>query len=136
MEHNPKLISSEIAALWSAYMQNSMAYCIVQHFATVNEDADSTEIIQTALTNCNFVVNEVKQIFEKKENHAIPFGFTQEDVNLKAGRLYSDLFTIRYIKYMAAAGTAAAAALLEVLARKDVRDWISKNFRNVYETLQ
>lgn len=125
MEHNAKLVSSEIAALWSAYMQNSMAYCIIQYFDAVNEDLDSTEIIQTALTNCQFVVNEVKGIFEK-EKHAIPIGFTQEDVNLKAGRLYSDLFTMRYIKYMAAAGTAAAAALLEVLARNDVRNLFSK----------
>lgn len=125
MEHNPKLVSSEVAALWSAYMLNSMSYCIVQHFAKVNEDVDSSDIIQTTLTNCNFVVNEVKQFFEK-ENHAIPIGFTQEDVNLKAGRLYSDLFTLRYIKYMAAAGTAAAAALLEVLARNDIREFFSK----------
>lgn len=134
MEHNAKLVSSEIAALWSAYMQNSMAYCIVQHFAAVNEDPDSTDIIQTALTNCQFVVNEVKGIFEK-ENHAIPIGFTQEDVNLKASRLYSDLFTMRYIKYMAAAGTAAAAAFLEVLARNDVRNLfseISKRFMKLY----
>jgi hypothetical protein len=125
MEHRPKLVSSEVAALWGAYMQNSMSYRIVQHFAQVNEDPDSTDIIQTALTNCKFVINEVKQIFEM-ENHAIPFGFTEEDVNLKAGRLYSDLFTLRYIKYMAAAGTAAAAALLEVLARNDVREIFSK----------
>ncbi|WP_174734573.1 DUF3231 family protein [Mesobacillus harenae] len=125
MEHNPKLICSEIAALWSAYMQNSMSYCIVQHFANVNEDADSRDIIQTALTNCNFVVNEVKQIFEK-EHHAIPIGFTHKDVNLNASRVYSDLFTLRYIKYMAAAGTAAAAAFLEVLARNDVREFFSK----------
>jgi Protein of unknown function (DUF3231) len=134
MEHNAKLVSSEIAALWSAYMQNSMAYCIIQHFQAVNEDSDSTEIIQTALTNCQFVVNEVKGIFEKEE-HAIPIGFTQEDVNMKAGRLYSDLFTMRYIKYMAAAGTAAAAALLEVLARNDVRNLfseISKRFMKLY----
>ncbi|NYE07531.1 hypothetical protein F4694_004342 [Bacillus niacini] len=125
MEHNPELISSEVAALWSAFMQNSMAYCIVQHFANVNEDEDSTDIIQTAMKNCNFVVNEVKQIFEK-ETHAIPIGFTHEDVNLNAGRLYSDLFTLRYIKYMAATGTVAAAALLEVLARKDIRGFFAK----------
>ncbi|WP_419955074.1 DUF3231 family protein [Neobacillus niacini] len=124
MEHNPKLVSSEIAALWGAYMQNSMAYCIIQHFATVNEDPDASDIIELALTNCNFVVNEVKQIFEK-EKHAIPIGFTQEDVNLDVGRVYSDLFTLRYIKYMAAAGTAAAAALLEVLARRDIREFFS-----------
>lgn len=125
MEHNPKLVSSEVAALWSAYMQNSMAICIVQHFSKVNEDSDNTDIIQTALTNCELVVKEVRQIFEK-ENHGIPIGFTQEDVNLKVGRIYSDLFALRYIKYMAAAGTAAAAALLEVLARKDVRELFSK----------
>ncbi|MEH7309367.1 DUF3231 family protein [Neobacillus drentensis] len=125
MEHSPKLVSSEVAALWSAYMQNTMAYCIVQHFSKVNEDPDQMDIIQTALHDCQFVVSEVKQIFEK-ENHAIPIGFTQEDVILKAGRIYSDLFSLRYIKYMAAAGTAAAAALLEVLARQDVRQLFSK----------
>jgi hypothetical protein len=125
MEHNPKLVSSEVAALWSAYMQNSMAICTVQHFSNVNEDSDNTDIIQMALTNCEIVVNEVRQIFEA-ENHGIPIGFTQEDVNLDADRIYSDLFALRYIKYMAAAGTAAAAALLEVLARKDVRTLFSK----------
>jgi hypothetical protein len=125
MDHSPKLVSSEVAALWSAYMQNSMSYAIVQHFSKVNEDLDNTPIIQTALKNCDFVVNEVTQIFEK-EKHGLPLGFTQEDVNLDAGRIYSDLFALRYIKYMAAAGTAAAAALLEVLARKDVRDFFSK----------
>ncbi len=119
MEHNAKLVSSEMAALWGAYMQNSMSYCVVRHFANVNEDPDSTDIIQTALTNCQFVMYEVKQIFEK-EKHAIPIGFTQEDVKLDAGRVYSDLFSFRYIKYM------AAAALLEVSARSDVREIFSK----------
>ncbi|WP_275940743.1 DUF3231 family protein [Neobacillus terrae] len=69
------------------------------------------------------------------ENHAIPIGFTQEDVNLNVGRLYSDLFTLRYIKYMAAAGTAAAAALLEVLARKDILYFFAKT-SEMFETLQ
>jgi hypothetical protein len=134
MEHNAKLVSSEVAALWSAFMQNSMANCVLQHLAAINEDSDATDIIQRSLTNSSFVVHEVKQFFEK-EKHAIPIGFSQEDVNVKAGRLYSDLFTLRYIKYMAAAGTAAAAALLEVLARKDIRELfseISQRFMELY----
>jgi hypothetical protein len=125
MEHNPKLTSSEVAALWGAFMQNTMAHCIVQHFEKVNEDPAITEIINDALTNCKFIVDEVKQIFVK-ENHAVPIGFNKEDVNLKAGRVYSDLFTLRYIKYMASAGTVASSAFIEVLARKDVRDLFSK----------
>ncbi|MRX73872.1 DUF3231 family protein [Bacillus lacus] len=124
MEHNPKLVSSEVAALWGAYMQNTMVNGILQHFNSVNEDAESTDLIQSAINNCDYVVKEVIRIFEK-DNHAIPIGFTQEDVNLKAGRVYSDLFTLRYIKYMAAVGTAAAAAFLEVLARSDVREFFS-----------
>ncbi|MDZ5473023.1 DUF3231 family protein [Bacillus sp. 31A1R] len=124
MEHTPRLISSEVAALWNAYMQNSMTYCVIRHFAEVNEDPDCTDLIKTALTTCQYVITEVKQIFEK-ENHAVPIGFTQEDVNLKAGRIYSDLFTMRYIKYMASVGTAASAAFLEVLARNDVRVFFS-----------
>lgn len=125
MEHNPKLTSSEVAALWGAYMQNSMAQCIVQHFSKVNEDPEITGVINTALANCKFVMDEVKPMFVN-ENHALPIGFTQEDVNLEAGRLYSDLFTLRYIKYMAAAGTVASSAFLEVMARKDVRDIFAK----------
>jgi hypothetical protein len=125
MEHNPKLTSSEVAALWGAYMQNSMAQCIVQHFAKVNEDPEITGVINTALANCKFVMDEVKPMFVN-ENHALPIGFTQDDVNLEAGRLYSDLFTLRYLKYMAAAGTVASSAFLEVMARKDVRDIFAK----------
>ncbi|MFD1737801.1 DUF3231 family protein [Bacillus salitolerans] len=125
MEHHPKLVSSEVAALWSAYMQNTMSYCIMQHFGQVNEDPDLTNIIQSTLANCDYVKKGVIQIFES-ENHAIPIGFTGEDVNLKASRIYSDLFALRYIKYMAAAGTAAAAAFLEVLARNDVRTLFSR----------
>lgn len=125
MEHNPKLTSSEVAALWTAFMQNSMSHCIVQHFAKVNEDPSITEIINTALTHSQFVMDEVKQIFEN-EKHALPIGFTHEDVNLEAGRVYSDLFTLRYLKYMASAGTVASAAFLEVLARSDVRNLFSK----------
>ncbi|WP_251027869.1 DUF3231 family protein [Bacillus sp. ISL-41] len=125
MEHNPQLTSSEVAAMWGAYMQNSMAHCIVQHFAKVNEDTSMTEILNTALSNCKFVADQVKSIFEK-DQHALPIGFTQEDVNLEAGRVYSDLFTLRYIKYMASAGTVASAAFLEVLARNDVRELFSK----------
>ncbi len=125
MEHNPNLTSSEIAALWGAYMENSMTYCVVQHMQSVNADPDIAKITQLALSNCEFVMNEVKRIFQL-ENHAVPIGFTEEDVNLKAKRVYSDIFALRYIKYMGAAGTAAASLLMGVLARDDIRELFSK----------
>ncbi|ALC91620.1 hypothetical protein AM500_18890 [Bacillus sp. FJAT-18017] len=124
MNHNPALTASEIAALWNAYMQNTMAYRVIQHFATVNEDKDNNELIQNSLDACGFVIDGVKAIFEL-EKQAVPIGFTEEDVNLKVSRIYSDLFALRYIKYMAAFGTAASASFLELLARFDVRDFFT-----------
>ncbi|MBM7692152.1 hypothetical protein JOC77_001579 [Peribacillus deserti] len=134
MEHRPDIVSSEVAVLWNAYMQNTMAYCILQHFNSVNEDVDMEDVIQQALENCHFVVNGVKDIFER-EKYALPFGFTEGDVNLNAPRVFSDLFALRYIKYTAAAGTAAAANMLELLARKDVRELFTQilvKFTNLY----
>jgi len=101
-----------------------MAYCVVQHFNHVNKNPDNKDVLEASLENCKLVMEGVKQIFER-ENHALPIGFTKEDVFLQSGRVFSDLFAIRYIKYMAATATAAASALLEVLARKDVREFFS-----------
>uniref|UniRef100_UPI00403F1F1F DUF3231 family protein n=1 Tax=Niallia sp. XMNu-256 TaxID=3082444 RepID=UPI00403F1F1F len=35
-EHNIRLTSSEIASLWTAYMNNSMSYCMLKYFREKN----------------------------------------------------------------------------------------------------
>jgi hypothetical protein len=128
------MTASEVAALWNAYMQNTMANSIIKHFAAVNEDEDNFQLIQNTLNTCEFVVSGARTIFEN-DHHAIPVGFTDEDINLKVSRVYSDLFTLRYIKYMAAFGVSSAAAMLELLAREDVRQYfteVTQKFLDLY----
>ncbi|TVY11428.1 DUF3231 family protein [Paenibacillus cremeus] len=125
MDHNPKLTSSELGVLWNAYMQNTAVLCFVKHFDKNNEDQSIDALIKTALNNIQFAVEGSKQIFEI-EKSPVPFGFNESDVNLEVSRLYSDLFALRYIKYISAVGIAAAAVSLELSARTDVRTYFTK----------
>jgi len=125
MDHNPKLTSSELGILWNTYMQNTAVNCVIKHFLKVNEDKSTDTLMKTALNNIQLAIEGAMQIF-KAEKAPVPFGFNEGDVNLDAPRLYSDLFALRYIKYMAAVGTTTAAISLELSARADVRNYFSK----------
>jgi hypothetical protein len=61
-----------------------------------------------------------------EENIKIPQGFTDLDVNLKAGRLFSDIFYLKYIKNMAAGGLGGYGRMLPNVYRHDVRAFYSK----------
>jgi hypothetical protein len=106
-------------------MQNTLANCVVKHFFKVNEDPSMESLFKTSLDDIQFVIDGVKQIFNA-EKLPVPIGFDDGDLNLDAPRIYSDLFSLRYIKYMSAIGTAIAAASLELSARSDVRSFITK----------
>ncbi|WP_426452040.1 DUF3231 family protein [Paenibacillus sp. S-38] len=125
MDHNSKLTSSELGVLWNAYMQNTAVNCIVKHFHKVNEDKSADYLLKTALSNIQFAIEGSKQIFEA-EKVPVPLGFNEGDVNLDAPRLYSDIFALRYIKYMSAFGTTTAAISLELSTRADVRNYFTK----------
>ncbi|MCG7212090.1 DUF3231 family protein [Paenibacillus mucilaginosus] len=125
MEHSSKLTSSEIGVLWNAYMQNTMTECILNHFQKINEDKILEPILKNGLSTISFIINGVRQLL-LTENIPIPYGFSEDDYNADAPRIYSDLFTLRYIKYMSAIGTANCAASLELSARVDVRQFFTK----------
>lgn len=56
----------------------------------------------------------------------MPLGFTEQDVNLKATRLFSDTFFLNYMYVMTMHGLTGYAVALEVSARLDIREHFSK----------
>ncbi|MGG1397726.1 DUF3231 family protein [Bacillus salipaludis] len=46
MEHNPKLVSSEIANLWASYMADSLNVCMMKYFIATVEDEETKNILQ------------------------------------------------------------------------------------------
>jgi hypothetical protein len=120
-----KLTSAEMGKLWAVYMGNTMSKCVLSYYVQHVTDKDIKEILKNALSISNEFLDDIKNIF-KKENFPIPIGFTEDDVNLGAPRLFADEFYLHYLKYAAKAGLSLYSTAIPLMLRQDVRDFILK----------
>jgi len=126
MTKNVKLSTSEIADLWTTYMNDSMAICMFKQFLQHCKDEEIKEIVSFALSLSEKHISEITAIFQD-DKVAIPHGFNlQDDVNLTAPRLYSDTFYLFYVHNMAKIGGNAFTLALANSARKDIRSFFTK----------
>lgn len=133
VEHKPKITSAEISMLWSTYIGDTMSICMLKHFLHTCEDEDIKPIIQLALDYSTDHVAQISDLFAK-EGIPIPKGFGEQDVNLQAKKLFSDVTYQRYLHHMARTGLNSYSLAKSISARKDVRD-LFKQFLNQTETL-
>lgn len=127
MENNHdqiKLTSSEIAALWGSYMNDTLAICTISYFLKDVKDPDIRSVLEYALEFAKKHIQFITVIFNK-EKFPIPVGFTEHDVNLEAPRLFPDLFMLYYIQSMGAMGLNGYSVALPNSARKDIREFYS-----------
>jgi hypothetical protein len=119
------LTSSEIASLWTSYMNNSMSIQIMNYFMKTVEDSEVMSIIKMGHGISTTHLGQITEVFQM-ENIPIPNGFSDSDVNLNAPRLYTDSFMITYLNHMSKAGMLGYSGFLSMCARKDIR----KIFKN------
>ncbi|WP_010283605.1 DUF3231 family protein [Bacillus timonensis] len=115
-----KLTSSEIASLWTTYMQNSMSIQLMNYFIKTVEDSEVRSIIEKGHGLADEVLSNISEVF-KEEDIPIPNGFSESDVNLNAPRLYTDSFMLTYLNHMSKAGMIGTSGFLSMVARKDIR---------------
>ncbi|THE10934.1 DUF3231 family protein [Bacillus timonensis] len=124
MPHKPvkmiKLTSSEIASLWTTYMQNSMSVQIMKYFLNTVEDTEVKSIIEKGHGIADEVILKISEVFHE-ENMPIPNGFSESDVNINAPRLYMDSFMLTYLNHMSKAGMLGISGFLSMSARRDIR---------------
>lgn len=118
-EHIP-LTASEIACLWTSFMNYSMSKCILAHMLKHIQDTEIKQIIQMAEKMSSNRVNELINIFET-EKFAIPVGFSKEDVNLNAAALFTDPFCVTYVNHTARTGMLGSSGFIAMCARADMR---------------
>lgn len=123
-KHNIRLTSSEIAHLWSGYMGDSMAVRVLSYFLNKVEDSEIKPHLEYALHLAKTHVETISELF-RSEDFPVPQGFSDEDVNVNARRLYSDSFFLNYLKETAKQGLPLYAVSLSVSAREDVREYFS-----------
>jgi hypothetical protein len=122
-----KLSTSEIANLWTTYMNDSLAICVMKHFIQHVEDKQIEEEVRYGLQLSASHIDTISTIF-RNENIPLPDGFdVNKDVNLSAPRLYTDTFYLLYLHNMAKiAGNGYTLALANA-ARLDTRMFFTKS---------
>jgi hypothetical protein len=120
-EHHTQLTSSEIASIWTAYMNDSMSKCVLGYFLKTVEDEEIHSIIQFAYDLASTHIEKLTNIFQE-ELIPTPTGFTYDnDVNLNAPRLYTDPYMLTYINHMAKLGLVGYSGFVAMSARDDIR---------------
>ncbi|HLO12878.1 MAG TPA: DUF3231 family protein [Pseudoneobacillus sp.] len=128
VEHNPKITSAEISMLWSTYVGDTMAICVLNHFLHTCEDPDIVPIIEFALSSAHDHIHQITDLFNN-EGIPIPNGFGEQDVNLQAKKLFSDVTYMRYLHHMGRTGLNSYSLAKSISARKDIRNL----FRQLYD---
>ncbi|WP_071394571.1 DUF3231 family protein [Bacillus tuaregi] len=125
MEHNQynvELTSVELGKLWATYTGNTMAKCVLGFYLRHIDDEDIKKVLENALELCETIIDKIFDVY-KQENIPVPIGFTEEDVNSDAPRLFSDRFYLHYLKYTCKAGMNIYSTAIPLIVRNDIRDF-------------
>ncbi|WP_017378948.1 DUF3231 family protein [Paenisporosarcina sp. TG-14] len=120
--HNPNLTSSEIGLLWGQFQNDTLGICTISYLLNTVEDRKIRSILEYALELSVDHIRVIKEILHA-EQHPIPMGFTEQDVNVNAPRLFSDVFMLYYMANMGTLGLNAYSVALPNSSRKDIRDF-------------
>lgn len=126
------LTSAEMSSLWMQYNNESLVHCMTKYFYETAEDPEVKEIIQIPIGNSKKRMSMIEEIFNKVD-FPIPKGFTDVDVNLKAPRLFSDIYILRYLNHMSIVSMTASAAALSLVTRPDVVEFHKTTLNDVVQ---
>ena len=118
----PSLTTFEMGKLWATYLGNSMSIQILGYFLQHCDDEDIRLLLENGLALSKDFTQRIEGFFNKG-NFPIPLGFTKDDVNLGAPRLYEDEFYAHYLKYAAKAGMSLYAVAVPLVMREDTREF-------------
>lgn len=120
-----KSTASELGIIWSQYINDSLARCILRHFIHHVEDESIGDILRYALQLSEGHLKKIKQ-FLTQESLPIPIGFTDKDVKVDAPRLFTDTYMIVYIQVMAIHGMTRYSGAVSSSHREDYIKYLTE----------
>lgn len=121
-QHHVRLTAPEIANIWSQYLSDTMAICFNKYALATIKDHEIRSIYEYALSLSESHVERLKEFFVQ-EKFPIPEGFTPQDVNTNAPRLFEDPLFLNYLYIMTLHGLAGYAAAVSTSIRSDIRKY-------------
>lgn len=120
-----KLTSTEIASLWTTYMNESMVKTMLTHMIIDIEDVDIKTGVQQSYELASKNVDFLTEFFHKHK-FAKPVGFTSEDLYTNGQKLYSDTFILIYVNHMSKVAMLGYSGCLAMCVRKDTRHFFTE----------
>ena len=119
-----RISSWEMSQLWLIYQANSSVRCILQYFVASAQDNEIKALLNDSLNSILPQLNTMSNIFNSV-GFPIPHGFTDEDVEPNAKRLYSDSLMLAYLRTITKFGIVELGHALPLATRPDVRDYLN-----------
>lgn len=129
------LTSAEISALWLQYMGDTMAICVYKYFLKIVDNKDIKSILESSLQLAEGHIIKIKEFLKSADFH-VPIGFTENDVNLNAPRLFSDHFLLFYSYIMTIHGLTAYSLAVTNSEREDILNHFFESTRTSKELFQ
>ncbi|MGI8384062.1 DUF3231 family protein [Robertmurraya sp. P23] len=120
LDETQPLSSVEMGKLWATYTGSSMSIQILRYFIHHCEEEYTKTLLENGIALCQDFIQKI-EVFFNKDNFPIPIGFTKDDVNVGAPRLFDDTFYVHYLKYAAKAGLSIYAVAIPLAMREDIR---------------
>ncbi|MEW9110820.1 MAG: DUF3231 family protein [Cytobacillus gottheilii] len=124
LSENAPLTAVEMGKLWATYTGNSMSQQILTYFLHHCDDEDIKILLENGIVLTKDFMERIEYFF-KKSHFPIPKGFTEDDVNYGAPRLYDDTFYVHYLKYASKAGMSIYAVAIPLIMRKDINQFFT-----------
>lgn len=135
MTEKVNLTSAEIGKLWAVYVGNTMVICILKYYQNHVEDEEIKSVVDHALSLSEQFTNSIKEIFIL-ENFPVPVGFTENDVNVAAPRLFEDEFYLHYLRYTSKAGMYIYTIATWLMRREDTREFFTHALQETTELMR
>ncbi len=95
---NP-LSASEVGSLWLTYEEKTLIMRILEYFIEKSEEQQARNLMGGLWQELNFYIQQMEILFED-QGMAKPAGFTKNDVNLEAPKLYDNGFDIMFLRVL------------------------------------
>lgn len=95
---NP-ISASEVGTLWQTYLEKTLIMRILEYFIEKADDNEARNILGGLWQELNYFVKQMELIFEE-QGMVKPVGFTSQDVNLEAPKLFDNGFDIMFIRIL------------------------------------
>jgi hypothetical protein len=94
-----RISSSELGTLWLTFQEKTLILRVLEYFMEKADDQQAKNIMGGLWQDLNYYVNKIKEILEN-DDVVVPIGFTKEDVNLEAPKLYDNGFDIMFVRIL------------------------------------